>query len=88
MRHGELPGPGSRFAPRSIREHSLRFVTGEAGYFDPAAGRHYLGREMSQGRIVDLGDADIIPTNVAGTFDNITELVTRALSGGGTPIIL
>jgi agmatinase len=80
--------PGSRFGPRSIREHSLRFITGEPGYFDPAAGRHYLEREMSQGRIVDLGDADIIPTNVAGTFDNITELVTRALSRGGTPIIL
>jgi agmatinase len=80
--------PGSRFGPRSIREHSLRFITGEPGYFDPAAGRHYLEREMSQGRIVDLGDADIIPTNVAGTFDNITELVTRALSGGGTPIIM
>ena len=30
--------PGSRFGPRSIREHSLRFVTGEPGYFDPARG--------------------------------------------------
>jgi agmatinase len=80
--------PGSRFGPRSIREHSLRFITGEPGYFDPTAGRRYLEREMGQGRIVDLGDADVIPTNVAGTFDNITELVARALSGGGTPIIL
>jgi agmatinase len=80
--------PGSRFGPRSIREHSLRFITGEPGYFDPTDGRRYLGREMGQGRIVDLGDADVIPTNVAGTFDNITELVTRALSRRGTPIIL
>jgi agmatinase len=80
--------PGSRFGPRSIREHSLRFVTGEPGYFDPTSGRRYLAHEMSQGRIVDLGDADIIPTNVAGTFDNITQLVHRALSRGGTPIIL
>lgn len=80
--------PGSRFGPRAIREHSLRFVTGEPGYFDPADGRRYLEREMSQCRMVDLGDADIIPTNVAGTFDNITALTARALAGGGTPIVL
>jgi agmatinase len=80
--------PGSRFGPRSIREHSLRFITGEPGYFDPSVGRRFLHREMSQKRIVDLGDADIIPTNVAGTFDNITALVARALSRGGTPIVL
>jgi agmatinase len=80
--------PGSRFGPRSIREHSLRFITGEPGYFDPSVGRRFLQREMSQKRIVDLGDADIIPTNVAGTFDNITALVARALSRGGTPIVL
>jgi agmatinase len=80
--------PGSRFGPRSIREHSLRFLTGEPGYFDPSAGRHYLEREMSERRIVDLGDADIIPTNVVRTFDNITALTARALSRGGTPIVL
>jgi len=80
--------PGSRFGPRSIREHSLRFLTGEPGYFDPSAGRHYLEREMGERRIVDLGDADIIPTNVVGTFDNITALTARALSKGGTPIVL
>ena len=27
--------PGSRFGPRSIREHSLRFVTDPPGFFDP-----------------------------------------------------
>jgi len=80
--------PGSRFGPRSIREHSLRFVTGEPGYFDPSVGRHFLQRETGQQRIVDLGDADIIPTNVVGTFDNITTLVARAMSRGATPIVL
>jgi agmatinase len=80
--------PGSRFGPRSIREHSLRFVTGEPGYFDPARGERRLVREMAEHRIVDLGDADIIPTNVAGTFDRITALTARALSRGGTPVVL
>ena len=80
--------PGSRFGPRAIREHSLRFITGEPGYFDPSAGRPFLQREMGERRIVDLGDADVIPTNVTGTFDNITALVARAVSRGGTPIVL
>jgi agmatinase len=80
--------PGSRFGPRSIREHSLRFVTGEPGFFDPSDGKRYLDYEVDHHRIVDLGDADIIPTNVEGTFHNITELTARALSRGGTPIVL
>ena len=80
--------PGSRFGPRSIREHSLRFVTGEAGYFDPASGRRHLRDEMLHGRIVDIGDADVIPTNVSGTFDNITALTARALSSGAVPVVL
>ena len=80
--------PGSRFGPRSIREHSLRFVTGEDGYFDPTTGRRHLQHEMQHHRIVDIGDADVIPTNIAGTFDNITSLTVRALSSGATPIVL
>ncbi len=80
--------PGSRFGPRSIREHSLRFVSDEPGYFDPTRGERRLQREMGEHRIVDLGDADVIPTNVVGTFDNITALTARALSRGGTPLVL
>jgi agmatinase len=80
--------PGSRFGPRSIREHSLRFVSDEPGYFDPTRAERRLQREMGERRIVDLGDADVIPTNVVGTFDNITALTARALSRGGTPVVL
>lgn len=56
--------PGSRFGPRSIREHSLRFVSDEPGYFDPTRAERRLQRERGERRIVDLGDADVIPTNV------------------------
>lgn len=80
--------PGSRFGPRSIREHSLRFVSGEPGYFDPNIGRRFLEREMRDAKIVDIGDADVIPTNVASSFDNITALTARALARGGVPIVL
>src|SRR5258708_8225586 len=55
--------PGSRFAPRSIREHSLRFVTDPPGFFDPQERRRFLEREMRENRIADVGDADVLPTN-------------------------
>src|SRR6266540_3058941 len=56
--------PGSRFGPRSIREHSLRFVTDGRGYYDPESRRQFLEPEMTGRRIVGLGDADVLPTNV------------------------
>jgi agmatinase len=80
--------PGSRLGPRALREHSLRFVSGEPGYFDPRDARTYLAREMSQGLIVDLGDADIVATNVASSFDNITAMTARALTSGALPVVL
>ncbi|HXY72059.1 MAG TPA: arginase family protein [Actinomycetota bacterium] len=80
--------PGSRFGPRSIREHSVRFVTGEPGYYDPASRRRFLVREMRDRRIVDAGDADVLPTNPAGTFRNITETVRAVLRQGAMPLVL
>lgn len=80
--------PGSRLGPRSIREHSQRFVVGEPGYFDPRSRRRYLGREVSGRRIVDVGDVDILPTNVAGSFDNVTATVRRILAENSLPVVL
>ena len=69
--------PGSRFGPRAIREHSLRFVTDPPGFFDPQERKRFLEREMRDHRIADVGDADILPTNPTDTFTNITG-ATRA----------
>jgi agmatinase len=80
--------PGSRFGARSIREHSLRFVTDGRGYYDPRARRRFLEREMLEHRIVDVGDADVLPTNVVGTFTNITELTRKVIQGGAMPVAL
>src|SRR6266571_2861669 len=80
--------PGSRFGARSIREHSLRFVTDGRGYYDPEARKQYLEREMLEGRIADVGDADILPTNVVDTFANITELTRAVLDRGAMPVVL
>jgi agmatinase len=80
--------PGSRFGARSIREHSLRFVTDGRGYYDPETRRQFLEREMVEGRIADVGDADVLPTNVVGTFSNITELTRRVIERGAIPVAL
>ena len=80
--------PGSRFAPRSIREHSLRFVTDPPGFFDPQERRRFLEREMRENRIADVGDADILPTNPADTFANITAATRAILARGALPVII
>jgi agmatinase len=73
--------PGTRFGPRAIREHSLRFAGGP-GYYDPQSRRTFLEREMRGGRIVDAGDAVILPTNVVETFGYITTMARAILNRG------
>jgi agmatinase len=80
--------PGSRFGPRAIREHSMRFVSGEAGYYDPELKRHFLEHEIGQGRIADVGDADVLPTNVVDTFHNITGMAGQLLARGAMPVVI
>jgi agmatinase len=79
--------PGSRFGPRGIREQSLRFA-GEGGIYDPQSDRTYLEREIVQGRIVDTGDVDVLPTNVVTTFRNITDHVAEVLRCNALPVVL
>jgi agmatinase len=78
---------GSRFAPRSLREHSLRFG-GNGGFYDVERDCSYLARELGERRIVDLGDVDILPTNVEGSLANVTDLVSEILDQGVFPIAL
>jgi agmatinase len=80
--------PGSRFGPRAVREHSLRFTGDGAGYYDPQRGRRYLEREMRDGLVADVGDADVLPTNVAGTFDGVTAMTRRVLERAAMPVVL
>ena len=80
--------PGSRFGPRRIREHSLRFGARGQGYYDPQARQQFLEYEMTHGRIVDTGDADVLPTNVGGTFDNVTAMTRQILDRGALPVVV
>ena len=77
---------GSRFAPRSIREHSLRF--GPDGYYDVLTDRSYLTWETANRRIVDVGDTDVIGTNIEQTFSNITDDVAAILDRGALPVVI
>ncbi|MBB4371227.1 agmatinase [Bradyrhizobium sp. cir1] len=80
--------PGSRLAPRALREHSLRFYGSGQGYYDPETRREYLVEEMSQGLIADVGDVDIHPANAPRTFENITAMVRGILDRGALPVVL
>jgi agmatinase len=80
--------PGSRFAPRSIREHSLRFAGDEPGIFDPQQRKRLLEAEMARVRIFDAGDADVVPTDVIRTFRNISDAVGAVVRRGAMPVIL
>ena len=37
---------------------------------------------MVEGRIADVGDADILPTNVVDTFANVTDMTGKVLERG------
>jgi agmatinase len=77
---------GSRFAPRSIREHSLRF--GSSGYYNVLTDKSYLQWETENRRIIDVGDTDVMGTGIVQTFDNITADVEAILDRGAMPVII
>jgi agmatinase len=79
--------PGSRMAPRSLREHSLRFA-GRPGFFDLETGREYLREEVTHRLIADVGDADIYPSNPERTFEDVTELVRGIIRHDALPVVL
>jgi agmatinase len=80
---------GSRMGPRALREHSLRFVGGGSkGFYNPETAKQFLEYEMTHGLIVDTGDADILPTNVEKTFENVTTMTRAILDRGAMPLVL
>lgn len=78
--------PGTRFAPRSIREHAMRFAP--TGYFDIERQQHFLTDVVTQGRLVDVGDVDVLPTNVMGTHDNISAMTRLIRQRKAIPVAI
>ncbi|NHN89528.1 agmatinase [Acetobacter conturbans] len=77
---------GTRFGPRSIREASTLFAFGHAGAYDHEDDRVYL--DGSGGRIVDVGDADIVHTDTERSHANIEKGVRAILAAGALPVVL
>ncbi|WP_321798236.1 agmatinase [Caballeronia sp. J97] len=77
---------GARFGPRSIREASTLFSFGHAGAYDHEDDVLYLSRD--QLRMVDVGDADIVHTDMASSNANIELAVRKILACGAMPVTL
>ena len=79
--------PGSRMAPRAIREHSLRFPV-LSPIYDVDSDETYLWHEISNKLIIDAGDVDVRPANAARTFDVIRARVQEFVDTGVFPVII
>jgi len=77
--------PGARFGPRAIREASTLFSFGHAGAYDHEDDVTYLGGDV---RIVDIGDADIVHTDTAGSHAAIEAGVRAITKAGALPLVL
>jgi agmatinase len=77
---------GARFGPRSIREASTLFSFGHSGAYDHEDDALYLTRD--QVRMVDVGDADIVHTDMAASNANIESAVRKILANGAMPVTL
>lgn len=77
---------GARFGPRGIREASTLFSFGHAGAYDHEDDKLYLTRD--QVRMVDVGDADIVHTNMEKSHANTEFAIRKILAAGAMPLVL
>ena len=77
---------GARFGPRGIREASTLFSFGHAGAYDHEDNKLYLTRD--QVRIVDVGDADIVHTDMMKSHANTELAIRNILAAGAMPLAL
>ena len=77
---------GARFGPRAIREASTLFSFGHAGVYNHEDDALYLTKEDVT--IVDVGDADIVHTDMVKSHENTRFAVEKILRAGAMPVIL
>ena len=77
---------GARFGPRGIREASTLFSFGHGGAYDFERDTLYLTAE--EVRMLDVGDADIVHTDMDQSHANTEEAVRRILAAGAMPVVL
>lgn len=77
---------GARFGPRAVREASTLFSFGHSGAYDHEDDVLYLSEDEVS--IVDLGDADIVHTDMQQSHDNTEAAVRKILESNAMPIII
>lgn len=77
---------GARFGPRGIREASTLFSFGHSGAYDFEDDKMYLTKD--QVKIVDVGDADIVHTDMEKSHENTYRAVCKILESGAMPVSL
>lgn len=77
---------GARFGPRAIREASTLFSFGHGGAYDHEDDITYLTEE--QLRIVDVGDVDMVHTDMEACHRNTEAAVREILRQGAFPLVL
>jgi len=78
--------PGARFGPRGIREASTLFSFGHGGAYDNESDTLYLTPE--EVRMVDVGDVDIVHTDMQRSHANTQAAVGQILKCGAMPVTL
>ena len=78
--------PGARFGPRGIREASTLFSFGHGGAYDFEDDITYMPAERVS--MVDIGDADIVHTDMQQSHANTKFAVGKILEAGALPVIL
>lgn len=76
---------GAKMGPRRIREVSTHYGRGEAGFYDPERDDVFLAAPW---RIVDCGDADMVPCDLEGSFENIEWAVRKIVEKGAIPVVM
>ena len=77
---------GCRLGPRGIRLGSTRFTYKKGGTYDSERKEFYM--DTDKWKVVDCGDADYIPGDLAGTMANLREAVRIIQSQGTMPVVL
>lgn len=77
---------GARLGPRGIRTQSTRFSYSPDGSYDPERDDFYVSTR--RWRIVDCGDADIVPGDLEASFANIEAAVRKIVERQAIPVVL
>ena len=83
---GTMYRAGARSGPRAIREASTLYAFGAEGAYSFEDDAYFLSPD--QVRIVDVGDAEILHTDVVASFSRIEHAVRNILARNALPVVL